>query len=491
VIVGGGLAGLAAAVSLGSAGLATLLLESRDRLGGRASSFVDPETGATVDNCQHVSMGCCTNLRQFCRTIGVDRSLQVQSALTFIGPDGSRSRFSAVPLPAPLHLAPAFLRLSYLSLREKWSLAIGLRRLARLREGDWDGRLSFGDWLRRQGQSERAIERFWEVVLVSALSESLDRIDIGLARKVFVDGFLRHRRGWEVEIPTVPLDQLYDAPARRWLTARGGSVRTQAAARRLHGDAQRVTSVELRSGELLPVSEIVLAVPHHRALELLPPDVAALPELSVLNALETAPITSLHLTFDRPITELPHAVLVGRLSQWLFRRPATAFLSALEQGPRGAVAGPDDPGAREMSARQADRGAPAAAHGYQVVISASRALHGRSQEEVRDAVLGELRSIWPAATDARLLHWRMVTERRAVFSATPGCDRLRPAQATPVPNLFLAGDWTSTGWPSTMEGAVRSGYLAAEALLSRRGAAVQFVRPDLPVAWLSRLAFGL
>jgi len=196
IIIGGGLAGLAAAVSMTEHRQPVTLLESRPRLGGRASAFVDQTTGETIDNCQHVGMGCCTNLQQFCRTVGVADKFHIERALTFIDPEGKRSTLCASPLPAPLHLFPSLLKAAYLSLGEKRQLAFAVRRLARWRPGQTATSVSFGDWLNEQQQQHRIIERFWEPILVSALSESLDRIDMGHARKVIVDGFLSNRNGW-------------------------------------------------------------------------------------------------------------------------------------------------------------------------------------------------------------------------------------------------------------------------------------------------------
>ena len=464
LIVGGGLAGLAAAVELGRQGVPVTLLESRDRLGGRASSFADPASGETLDNCQHVSMGCCTALQRICETIGVAGLFHVESELTFIDPEGGCSRLAGAALPAPFHLAPSFLRLRYLTLREKMRLAVGLRALARLQPGEIDDRQSFLDWLQVQRQSDRIIERFWEVVLVSALSESLDRVDVSLARKVFVDGFLRNRQGWKVHLPTAPLDDLYGAPVIDWLTSHGGQVCLQAGVRRLEGNAAGIDCVELRNGDRHSAADYIVAVPHFRVLDLLPAELAVRPELAGVAQIESAPITSLHLWLDREIMNLPHAVLIGRVSQWIFRRPEQAS---------------EETGAR-----------PAGAY-YQVVISASRGLRGQSQDEVCAQVMAELGAIWPEAQTARLVHWRMVTEHRAVFSGTPGVASLRPVQQSPIPNLQLAGDWTATGWPSTMEGAVRSGMLAAENVLRRRGRDVRLLPADLPTSKLSRWLLGL
>lgn len=461
VIIGGGLAGEAAAVTLTAEGLPVTLLEGRNRLGGRASSFDDPVTGDRLDNCQHVSMGCCTNLRHFCGLVGTRDEFRPANELTFIGSDGRQNRFRAGWLPAPLHLWPAFRRLSYLSRADRRELSHGLVDLARTKSSDLQGQ-SFQSWLDRHGQSPPVVERFWRLVLVSALSESLDRIDAAMARKVFVDSFLANRHGWRVEVPTAPLDEIFGERVRDWLCTRGGVVLQQSAVASLGLAERLIGSVELKDGRSIAGTEFILAVPHFRVGELLPESIRNAPCLSRIDALESAPISSVHLWFDRAITELPHAVLVDRLSQWMFNRNALW-----------------------PQHQRTDE------HGYQIVISASRNVEEMGREATIAAVHEEVCSIWPAAREARLLKSRLVTERRAVFSPTPGCDTLRPPQQSPIPNLQLAGDWTQTGWPSTMEGAVRSGFLAAENVLRRLGRPRRILQPDLHVSWLSKLLFGL
>ncbi len=471
IIVGGGLAGLAAAVALTERGLKCVVLESRPRLGGRASSFADATSGTDVDNCQHVSLGCCTNFRHFCQTTGLAEFFRTEKTLYFVGPTGAIDEFSASALPAPLHLAGAFARLRYLSWRDKLALGRGLRSLARGIRPDERG-LPFSEWLIRHGQTPAAITRFWHVVLVSALSESLDRIDVGHARKVFVDTFLANRDGWLVDIPSVPLEELYGGRLTDWLTSRGSEIRLQATVEGLElNGGDRVTAVRLGSGELITGDEFIVALPFFRVLSVLPPSLAAHPDLSGIEQLEAAPISSVHLWFDRPITELPHAVFVDRLCQWMFNR------TALSGGADRAF---------KSSASAMEPG-----YYYQIVISASRELAGQSREAILDQVLGELSAVWPAVASARLLHSRQVTEHRSVFSPVPGVDALRPRQQSPLANLQLAGDWTQTGWPATMEGAVRSGYLAAANVLGRHGRTDAVVQPDLPVARLSRWLMGI
>ncbi len=459
VVIGGGLAGLAATTALASHGFRVTLLESRPRLGGRASSFVDQTTGQLIDNCQHVNMGCCTNFRHFCETVGIGDRLQRQSELYFIGPDGKTNTFSASRLPAPLHLLPAFRRLSYLSHRDLKSIARGLKSLAKPPRTDHEEDETFAEWLDRHDQTPNAVERFWFIVLVSALSETLDRIDVASARKVFVDGFMANRDGWTVEIPTVPLSDFYGDTLLEWLNGHSVDVQLLTGVRELKIENDRVTQVEMRDGTSVTGDYFVLAVPHHRVLSLLPEEMRTHPEIEMVGELESAPISSVHLWFDRPITELPHAVLIEKTSQWVFNRGVSDG-SSLSTG-----------------------------HYYQVVISASRDLSGRSSEDIVQEVVTELTSVWPDSADAKLLHSRFVTEHRAVFSVRPEAKRCRLPQQSPIENLQFAGDWTQTDWPATMEGAVRSGYLAASNILGSTTEPI--LQPDLPTARLSRWLLGV
>lgn len=435
-IVGGGLAGLAAAVELSGRGLQVVLFESRRQLGGRAGSYRDSTTGQLVDHCQHVSLGCCTAWMEFCRRTGLSSSIRHDRALHFYGPDGRRYDVGASRwLPAPLHLLPSLLGLKYLSWKERIGVIRAMRQLEKASTDDRPDGPTIDKWLLEHGQTHRAIELFWTPVIVSALSESLDRVAVPPVRKVFVDAFLGGRHAYELIVPTVSLGDLYGERLEKWLTDSGVSVRRECAVKMLHGDVGGVREIELATGDRQTVDAVIVAVPWRRIDEVLcEPLRAALPELSHLNQLESAPITAVHFWFDRPINDLPHAVLPGRTSQWMFSR-----------GQAG------------------DEG-----YHYQIVISASRELQNRPRETVIDEVQRELAQIWPAAAEAKLLQSRMITEQHAVFSVRPGSDRLRPEQQTRVPNLVLAGDWTATGWPATMEGAVRSGNMAAAEILRAR-----------------------
>jgi squalene-associated FAD-dependent desaturase len=443
VIVGGGLAGLATATALAGRGFEVVLHESRPRFGGRAGSFQDPASGQLVDVCQHVSMGCCTNFAHFCRVVGIDHFLQPQKRLWFMTLDGKTSVFEADGLPAPFHLGRAFARLHFLTWSEKVRLVWGLSCLRFARRPDDPPLLS---WLQRHGQTRRTIDRFWGLVLVSALNESPDRIGLRYARKVFVDGFLTHRRGFEVELPSVPLGRLYGDELQAWFVRHNIRLIQGTGVRGFHVGDQRITAVELRDGSRIEADWFISAVPFDRLLSLLPENVIDQTAIfSNLRRLETSPITSVHVWYDRPVMKLPHVVLVDGVSQWIFRR--------------GEVA----PGE----------------HYLQVVVSASRELRALGHDEVERRVTAELSRLFPAATREAILRVKVITEHAATFSAVPGVDRWRPTQETPIRNLFLAGDWTATGWPATMEGAVRSGYLAAEALLRRLGHPETLLQPDL------------
>lgn len=460
-IVGGGLAGLAAASVLCEDAEVTLF-EAKRQLGGRAGSFQDPISGELVDHCQHVSMGCCTNLTDFCRRTGIDRHLRRYSTLYFIGPNGTCHSVKASRyLSAPLHLAFALLRLNYLGLRDRLRIARGLLALTARWAREPDDGLTAREWLERHAQSPQAIEQFWDVILVSALGESTRYASIAAARHVLRDGFMASREAFELYVPQIPLGELYGSQLQQWFAARGVQINLSAQVRNLATSSSGGFALTTGADEAESFSHVIVAVPWRRVGELLAEQIKAqLLGVERLNEIEASPISGVHLWFDRPITYLPHAVLVGRLSQWIFAR-----------GIR--------PEQSEMPS-----------HYYQVVISASREIAGHDRSEVIDAVCEELREVFPAARTANLLHGRVVSDPVAVFSVRPGLDAQRPPQRTNVPGLYLAGDWTATGWPATMEGAVRSGYGAAEHMLADLGRPRRIVVPDLKRSLLGRLVLA-
>lgn len=453
VVVGGGLAGLAAAAALVDADLDVTLLESRRHVGGRAASFEDPVTGGLVDACQHVAMGCCTNFLDLCRRAGLADALRLDRTLWFIAPDGSRAECTPARwLPAPLHLMPLLVGMRHFSLREKLQLALGMLRLARRRRRAGNEPDTAAAWLRAIGQPQRVVDFFWQPVLESALGESIELVGVDAARKVVVDGFLAHPEAADVFVPVEPLGSLFGTRLAAWLQDRGATLRTGMHVTALDRDGDgAVRGVQTAAGPVA-CDAAILAVPWRHAKRLaadLVPDAD--------DRLAGSPITAIHLWFDRSVIDLPHAVFLGGTSQWVFR---------------GDAEGAGHPGY------------------CQVVISASRGVCGGDRDQLLATVVEEIRHAFPAARAARLLDSRIVTDPTAVLSVRPGVDAVRPAATTAAGNLFLAGDWTATGWPSTMEGAVRSGRLAAAAVGARLGRQVPGLVPDLPQGGLVRAIVG-
>ncbi len=462
-VVGGGLAGLAAAVAAVERGLRVELFEQRPHLGGRAGSFRDPVAGCTIDYCQHAALGCCTNFLDLCRRTGLDTALESHRTLHFISAAGECFDLSpSTWLPAPLHLLPALPHFRLLSFSERLHVCEAMLRLVRWQPTSADDDHSFSVWLRQLRQSKQAVACFWQPIVVSALAESLDRVSLTAARQVFVDGLLAHPHAADIWLPNVPLAELFDRRLGKWLTERGVIVHRHTSVRCLEGSAEGVSELVLADGTRRSFDSVVLALPWRTARSVLAaPLAAALPKLNKLDKIEALPITAVHLWLDRQVVFLRHAMMVERLSQWMFQHDHASLL-----------ADPKKPGFY-----------------YQIVISGNSVL-GYHRQDIMAAVFRDLQVIWPVARDAKVLHWRVVTQPRAVFSMQPGVDQLRAGQTTPVDNLFLAGDWTQTGWPSTMEGAVRSGYRAVEALLRSQRRVEHIEQNDLPrnllLRWLTR-----
>lgn len=446
---------------MSDAGFLVNLFERRPFVGGRASSYEHPGTGETVDNCQHVLLGCCTNLLDFYRRIGVVDKIQWFDRLTFIEPGGQRSEIGPSVLPAPLHTSPSFLRVSSLSWADK--LAISRAMLALMGPLPPDSSKSFADWLREHHQTQRAIDRFWKVVLVSAINEDLNRISVHYGAQVFRESFLKSAEAGRMGVPTVPLSDLY-SDAISYIEQRGGKVHLRTSVEALVEERERIV---LQSGGATEHFDfVILAVPYPALGKLLPSQNGSGETSAQLRAqiakLESSPITGIHLWFDREITELPHAVLLDRTIQWMFQK------SKLQ---------PQRQGGEESGSY------------IELVVSSSKSLVAMGRQKILDLALRELADFFPAVREAQLVKATVVKEVHATYSALPGSDSYRPEARTPWPRVFLAGDWTATGWPATMEGAVRSGYRAAEELVQDTGWSCTFLIPDLEPSGVMRL-FG-
>lgn len=433
IVIGGGVAGLATAAALGSAGHRVTVLEARPFLGGRATSYPGPG-GETIDNCQHILLRCCVNLMDFYRRLGVLGEVEFHRTFYFIEPGGRRSTLGAGLLPAPAHFTESFLKMSCLSLADKLTLGRGvlaLRREYRNRQ-DLD-RITMLDWLREKNQTPRAIDRFWRQILVSAINVELDQMAAIHGFQVFWLGFLKRRDCYEMGVPRVPLGALYTSAAwKAWPV----EIELRQPVSGIEVAGGRASGVRLADGTIRQADYYVSAVPFDRVKGLLPPEAGV-----DASAFSHSPITGVHLWFDRPVTDLPHATLLDRTIHWMYNKE----------------------GGRHVT----------------LVVSASNGLNAMARGDVIALAVRELAEFFPAVKEATLLKSHVVKELRATFLARPGLGSERPPAATRLPNLFLAGDWTRSGWPSTMEGAARSGHIAADAVLEAAGLEPRFLLPDV------------
>ena len=428
VVIGGGLAGLATALALGSQGFQVELLEAKPFLGGRATSYPLPLGDGqeeVIDNCQHILLKCCVNLLDFYRRMGVAEGIEFHREFFFMEPGGRTSSLRRGILPAPLHFAESFLRATWLTLGEKLSLGRAMLALRRERRSRKDlDQISMLDWLNEKHQPARLIERFWRQVLLSAINVELDQMAAAHGFQVMWLGFMAASDSYEMGIPKVRLGQLYQ-----------GGIENVVQRERACADEFDPERGVLAGGEWIAARAYISAVPSDRLARLVP-------QLPIdYNAFEPSSITGIHLWFDRPVTTLPHATLLDRNIQWFYNKGGGRYLM--------------------------------------LVVSASETMLKMPRQEIIDLAMRELIEFLPAVAQANLVKAHVVKEAKATFRAKPGLEVKRPLSRTIIPNLFLAGDWTRSGWPATMEGAVRSGYLAAEAASAYLGRPVHFLIPDL------------
>ncbi|MFD7303612.1 hydroxysqualene dehydroxylase HpnE [Streptomyces pharetrae] len=439
VVVGGGLAGVTAALALADAGVRVTLLEGRPRLGGLAFSFRRGEL--TVDNGQHVYLRCCTAYRWFLDRIDGAALAPLQDrldvpVLDLAKPEGRRlGRLRRDALPVPLHLGRSLATYPHLSLAERARVgraALALKGLD-LADPALDEQ-DFGSWLTAHGQSARAVEALWDLVGVATLNAVAGDSSLGLAAMVFKTGLLSEPGAADIGWARVPLGDLHDRLARRALDAAGVRtvLRSRVTSVSRNGDGR--WSVHL-PGEHIGTDAVVLAVPQRETHDLLPEGALDAPER--LLRIGTAPILNVHVVYDRKVLNTPFLTALGTPVQWVFDRTEA---SGLTDGQYLALS---------QSAAQDEIDAPVA--------------------ELRARYLPELERLLPRTRDAEVRDFFVTRERTATFAPTPGVGRLRPGARTKAPGLCLAGAWTATGWPATMESAVRSGISAADAALRALG----------------------
>lgn len=444
LIIGGGFAGLAAGVALAKEGRAVRLLEQKPHLGGRACSFLDSATGSVVDNGQHLFMGCYHQTIEFLKTIGTLDSVQFQAGLTvrFLGLDGRGSVLQCPRLPAPWHLLAGVLRSGSFTWAEKLQI-LGMRRAL---GGAADSKnavstLTVDQWLSGLGQSEGVRRNFWNLICIGAMNEDTGIASAELFERVLKLALFSSSRDSRLGLARIGLSNCYTQAAAGYISSHGGKVELSKNVTGLLISNGICEGVTLADGETIPARAVINATPWNKFTGILPPDLLQQePFFTRILSLRPAPIISINLWFDRPITDLEFVGLRGTTIQWLFNK-SRIFSEPRLQPPRSAP------------------------QYISLVLSGAHQHIGRAKEELLSVALNELRQLLPAAKEARLVHSLVIKERFATFSPAVGTENFRPTAKTPIRGLFLAGDWTATGLPATIEGAVKSGYTAAGAIL--------------------------
>jgi len=439
-VVGAGLAGLAAACDLAELGYSVAVFERRPWAGGKTYSHTEPEGGPSFDNGQHVFMGCTTEYQAFLQRLGTLRLTRRQRRLRVQvrDMDGHRAVIAADPLPAPFHLARSFAGYRHLTLRERLEVARALAAAIRVSEDRRAelGDVSFHTWLLEHGQSASLEQRFWDFLLLPTLNCRAAEASARDALFVLQEGFLKSSTSAAIGVASVGLSELHVKPAIRYIEARGGTVATGAEVVGFETHGSSVVGLRFRDGGTQAFDGYVCAVPHTALPELLPRDFAQSDEMVALRELPTAPIINLHCWFDRPVAGFAFAAFVGCELQWVFNRD------------------------------RLDRAGSAPDHHVVVSLSGAQQYMALTKRELQERFLPQLRSVLPEARDATLLRFAVIKEPEATFVPAPGI--ARPSNRTPYSNLVLAGAYTATGWPATMESAVRSGRRAA-GLLHQQG----------------------
>lgn len=441
IVIGGGFAGLAAGVALSEAGRRVRLLEQKPYLGGRARSFQDSSTGSTVDNGQHLFMGCYHATMKFLETIGASERIHFQPQLRvpFIDPGRKNTELRCPGLPSPWHLVSGVFLSNSFSFREKLHvLRMGraLQAETRLpRDASSANQLTVEAWLQQLGQPERLRRNFWDLICIAVMNEDPRIASAALFEQVLRRALFTSPLDSRLGIPLKGLSECYTDAAVQAIHERGGQVELRRDVRELVITEGACRGARFADGTVVEADQIVCAVPWYVVPMLLPSDVMVSGTFfSRVLKLQPAPIISIYLWFDRPVTNLDFAGLRGTTIQWLFNR--------------GRLLGSGE-------------------NYVSLVLSGAHDHISRSKEDLQDTALAELATLLPGVQDAKLLHSLVIKERFATFSPRAGVESLRLTAETPVRGLYLAGDWTDTGLPATIEGAVQSGYTAAQKILEQ------------------------
>lgn len=424
-------------------GFRVAVLEGKPAMGGRAYSFSDPDSGDFVDNGQHVLMGCYHETLNFLGRIGARNKLIFHQNLEIemLDLEGRSGQLRTASLPAPLHMTAALLRYRHLTVGERMSVIRAGMRILKMRRRDPATlkRMRVSELLDRLGQGERARQCFWYPLAIATLNDDPQLASAGLFAEVMKRAFFSRRTDSAFVYSKVGLSDLYCTASREFIERHGGIVacRTIVEELELNGDSE-VATVKLRDGTTVRAANFISAVPVERLLRFLPEGVIADPFFARMGSMKSSPIICVHVWLDREVTDAPFVGFIGTTTQWLFNK-------------------------RRIFAEHGERHP-----GYlSFVISGARELVDRSNEDLLDTVLNDLRTMIPAAREAKLVKALVIKEKHATLAPEPPSDENRPTTKTPIRNLFLAGDWVQTGLPATIESAVISGRAAARAVVAR------------------------
>ena len=447
LVLGGGLAGIAASAKLAEAGWRVTLLEARSTLGGRVFSFTDRQSGRVLDNGQHVIVGACSNLLALLDTIGARHLWHLQPRLNVSVCDRTLrlGRLYGVSAPVPMHLLPAFVSYPHLSWMDKAQAVRGLMSVMfTRRNAPHLEDMTFYDWLRARGQSERLISNLWNVLVEGTLNDNIKDVSASMGLMIVQDGLLAGRDAANVGYPTAPLMDALIRPAQRYLESLGVDIVTGSPVRCINANADgMVCGLSLGDGSTARADAYVSAVPFWILPQLLPVDLTQSATARRVADLRSSPIVNVHLRYDRPIMDRDFCYFLDSPLQWVFNSTRI-------------YGGQNDQDSQSLS----------------VSISAAWEYIDLERDNFTRTIANEMANAFPKARNATLLDAVVIKQRNATFRCTPGANNLRPGPRTESPNLFVAGEWTDTGWPSTMEGAVISGYNAANAVISSTAALI-------------------
>lgn len=437
VIIGGGLAGLTVSIELAKSGYAISLVEQRRYLGGRAYSFHDRSTGLELDNGQHLLMGCYENTFRFLKTIGTINKLYTQENLhvDFLDTGGHSYRFDCLSLPAPFHAVSGVLRFNALGLTDRLKMLKVAWEVLSGNIVDPSKDCTVSDWLTSLGQGKESQDTFWATLTFAVMNEDPTVASASLFKAVLKKAFFTSRKGSRILFPAVPLSKLYVENAEDYIKQYGGAIEKGCHASEIVIEDGAVSGIRLRDGRVLMGDYYISAIPYYSLRRLLSEAIIEkhLPFFRGVRELKSSPIISLHLLFDKSITDYPFAAFINSPVQWIFNKEVIYGDNAY----KGLIS---------------------------LVISGAHLYVSWDRDRLLDMALTELKKILPEARSVKLLYSKLIKERFATFSPQPGIERYRPSQKTPIRNLFLAGDWTDTGLPATIEGAVISGYRCAETI---------------------------